>query len=164
MFYCFQVCWIVLWLLLSRILVSRSFLYSDHRSRLPPRAETSGMTKRRNPRSNEAEKCPKSRCARFQTNICCNYLDYFWPMQAAIDASMRTSTKSLSWRRLPWRLCLLRSLLHGFPRRPIVSEMPPRSAAPPISAMNSNPNRHFFICNNAIIHFFIKLWTAIIEK
>ena len=33
----------------------------------------------------EAENCPKSRCARVQTNICCNYFDYFWPMQAAIE-------------------------------------------------------------------------------
>jgi hypothetical protein len=32
--------------------------------------------------------------------------------------------------------------------------MPPRSAAPPISAMNSNPNRHFLFCKNAIINFF----------
>ena len=31
----------------------------------------------------EAENCPKSRCARVQTNICCNHLDYFWSMQAA---------------------------------------------------------------------------------
>ena len=156
-----------------QIFVLRRFLYSKHSISSGRRlAFQQGRRPQEwqkvvhHPRSNEAKKCPESRCARVtvQTNICCNYLDYFWPMQAAIDASMRTPTRSLSWRRLPWRLCLSRSLLHGFPRRPIVAEMPPRSAAPPISAMNSNPNRHFFICNNAIIHFFIKLWTAIIEK
>ena len=93
----------------------------------------------------EAENWPKSRCARVQTNICCNHLDYFWPMQAAIDASTRPPP-----RRLPLLLRRLRNLLHWFP---IVADMPPRSAASPISAVNYIPNRHFCFAINAIMNF-----------
>ncbi len=54
----------------------------------------------------------------------------------------------------PLRLRRLRILLHWFP---IVADMPPRSAASAISAMNSIPNRHFCSAINAIMNFFFEL-------
>ena len=99
----------------------------------------------------EAENCPKSRCARVQTNICCNHLDYFWPMQAAIDASTRPPP-----RRLPLRLRRLRILLHWFP---IVADCCRGYASKKRSIpdfCNEFPNRHLCHAINAIIkkHFF----------
>ncbi len=55
-------------------------------------------------------------------------------MQAAIDASTRPSLAALPAAN-PATL-------------PIVADMPPRSAASAISAMNSIPNRHFALQSN----------------
>ena len=60
-----------------------------------------------------------------------------------------TRRRAQTPRRLPLRLRRLRILLHWFP---IVADMPLRSAASPISAMNSIPNRHFCFAIIAIIN------------